>query len=100
MYLAYLKLPAKHEFALLGIAVAAGGIVHTLGDMITKAGCPVLFPIPLGRRLWRDIGVPDFMAVKVGGKFEVRFLRPALFLVGTAAAVVIATGSVLFDLRN
>jgi membrane-bound metal-dependent hydrolase YbcI (DUF457 family) len=73
---------------LLGIAVAAGGVIHTFGDMITKAGCPVLWPIPTGRRLWREFGVPDAIAVKVGGKVEVLLLRPLL----TIASVLLFLG--------
>lgn len=91
----YALLPAGRGYPVIGVAVAAGGIIHTLGDMITKEGCPVLWPLPTGRRLWRVFGVPDGIAVKVGGAFERRFLLPVFALVAiVAGAVVIAPTTV------
>ncbi|MGA8113376.1 MAG: metal-dependent hydrolase [Actinocatenispora sp.] len=86
---AYSLLPADRGYPVIGAAIAAGGIVHTLGDMITKAGCPILWPIPTGRRLWREIGVPDVMAVRVGGGVERRFLLPAFVVIAAVAAVAV-----------
>ena len=57
------------------LAVGVGCFVHMLGDMITSAGVPIFWPIPIGRRMWRMIGVPDKIAVEVGGKVEVVVLR-------------------------
>jgi hypothetical protein len=45
----------------------------------------VLWPIPTGRRMWRCIGLPDAIAVTVGGKVEVFVLRTAFFLIALAA---------------
>lgn len=89
-YQAAVVLPANRGYPLLGLAVAAGGVMHTLGDMITRQGCPVLWPLPTGRRLWREFGVPDAIAVKVGGRFETLVLRPLLFVGALAAVVVLA----------
>ncbi len=63
-------LPAGRGYPMLGLAVGVGCVVHLLGDIITAAGIPVLWPIPTGRRMWRMIGVPNSVAVKVGGKVE------------------------------
>jgi len=73
--------------AVLGVlfvtfAMALRGLFE---DMVTSHGCPVLWPIPVGRRMWRCIGVPDAVAVKVGGKMEVFVLRTAFALVAVAA---------------
>jgi membrane-bound metal-dependent hydrolase YbcI (DUF457 family) len=69
----------------LGVALGVGGIVHLLGDMLTSHGCPVLWPIPTGRRMWRCIGVPDRIAVTVGGKVEVLVYRTIFILIAVAA---------------
>nr|BFE74999.1 hypothetical protein GCM10020092_083000 [Actinoplanes digitatis] len=42
---------------------------------------PILWPIPIGRRMWRMVGIPNGMAVKVGGKGEVLVLRTVFTLV-------------------
>ena len=82
---AYLTLPAGRGYPVLGVALGIGGIVHLLGDMLTSHGCPILWPFPVGRRMWRCVGVPDAIAVQVGGKVEVFVLRTFFFLVAAAA---------------
>ncbi|KUL21995.1 metal-dependent hydrolase [Actinoplanes awajinensis] len=65
------NLPGDRGYPLLGFAVGAGCVVHLLGDMITKNGVPIFWPIPTGRgRMWRMVGIPNQFAVKVGGKTE------------------------------
>ena len=83
---AFERLPGGRGYPVLGLAIGVGGIVHLLGDMLTSHGCPVFWPLPLGRRMWRCIGLPDSVAVKVGGKVEVYVLRTAFALVTIAAA--------------
>jgi membrane-bound metal-dependent hydrolase YbcI (DUF457 family) len=75
------NLPGDRGYPLLGLAVAIGCVVHILGDMITKNGVPILWPIPINRRMWRMIGIPNSMAVKVGGKVEVVILRTAFTVI-------------------
>jgi membrane-bound metal-dependent hydrolase YbcI (DUF457 family) len=82
---AYERLPAGRGYPMLGLALGVGGIVHILGDMLTSHGCPVLWPIPTGRRMWRCIGLPDSFSVKVGGKVEVYLLRTAFAVVSIGA---------------
>jgi membrane-bound metal-dependent hydrolase YbcI (DUF457 family) len=86
-FLALQVLPAGLDYPLLGAAVAAGCLVHTVGDMITTAGCPVLWPVPVGRRLWFEFSLPDPIAVRAGGAFERGALMPLLSLAAVAAAV-------------
>ncbi|WP_412749542.1 metal-dependent hydrolase [Krasilnikovia sp. M28-CT-15] len=81
----WLHLPGDRGYPLLGMAVGVGCVVHLLGDMITKNGVPILWPIPVGRRMWRMIGVPNAMAVKVGGPGEVIVLRTLFTLVSVVA---------------
>ena len=79
------RLPDGRGYPILGLAIGVGGIVHLLGDMLTRHGCPLFWPLPLGRRMWRCVGLPDAVAVKVGGKVEVYVLRTAFTLVTLAA---------------
>lgn len=62
----------------LGLAVGAGAVMHCLGDAITKAGVPFLWPIPINGKHWYDITLPSFMRIRAGGTFEYAILLPAL----------------------
>jgi membrane-bound metal-dependent hydrolase YbcI (DUF457 family) len=94
-------LPAARGYPLLGLAVGIGCVVHLLGDVITSAGVPILWPLPTGRRLWRMIGVPNAFAVKVGGKVETIVLRGAFTIIALAAAFGLAGPALLqrFNIR-
>jgi membrane-bound metal-dependent hydrolase YbcI (DUF457 family) len=78
-------LPGDRGYPLLGFAVGFGCVVHLLGDFITSAGVPLCWPIPTGKRMWRMIGIPNVIAVKVGGKVEVFVLRTVFTIVGLVA---------------
>jgi hypothetical protein len=52
---------------------------------VTHAGVPILFPVPTGRRMWRMVGIPNAIAVKVGGKVEVFVLRTVFTVVALIA---------------
>jgi membrane-bound metal-dependent hydrolase YbcI (DUF457 family) len=93
-YATYLYLPANRGYPLLGVAVGVGCLIHLLGDIITRAGVPILWPIPTGRRMWRMIGVPNVLAVSVGGRVE-RLLRGSFVLVCVAAAIAIVAPTIL-----
>jgi membrane-bound metal-dependent hydrolase YbcI (DUF457 family) len=80
---------------MLGLAVGVGCLVHILGDIITSAGVPILWPIPTGRRMWRMIGVPNAFAVRVGGAVEVYVLRGTFMVVSLLAGTGLLAPSVL-----
>jgi len=84
-------LPGDRGYPMIGFAVAVGCLVHILGDLLTSAGVPLLWPIPIKNRMWRMISVPDSLAVKVGGKVETVVLRGVF----TTVAVVSAAGLLL-----
>jgi len=87
------RLPGDRGYPMLGFAVGFGCVVHLLGDIITSAGVPILWPIPTGRRMWRMVGVPNGIAVRVGGKTETIVLRTAFTLVALLAiAAMFAPG--------
>ncbi|GAB2957716.1 metal-dependent hydrolase [Micromonospora polyrhachis] len=94
-YFTYLHLPDDRGYPMLGLAVGVGCIVHILGDMITSAGVPILWPIPIGRRMWRMIGVPNKYAVKVGGKVEVVVLRTVFTVLSVLSAAGLLAPSIL-----
>jgi membrane-bound metal-dependent hydrolase YbcI (DUF457 family) len=100
-YATFLYLPADRGYPMLGVAVGVGCFVHLLGDLITSAGVPILWPIPTGRRAWRMIGVPNAFAISVGGKVETVLLRGVFALVCVAAAVGLVGTALLekFDIH-
>jgi membrane-bound metal-dependent hydrolase YbcI (DUF457 family) len=98
---AFSRLPGDRGYPMIGLAVGVGCFVHLLGDMITKNGVPILWPIPIRRRMWRMIGVPDSMAVEVGGRVEVLVLRGVFTVVSVLAVLGLLAPSVLrrFDIE-
>lgn len=98
----YQQLPGGRGYPALGVAIGVGGIVHLLGDLLTDHGCPLFWPIPIARRkMWRCVGVPDAVAVEVGGKVEVLVLRTVFIAVSVIAAISLVGPAVLhrFDIE-
>lgn len=62
--------------AWVGLTVLVGCLAHCVGDAITEDGCPILWPVPLGRHLWYPIGPPKPMRYRTGGKVELLFVGP------------------------
>ncbi|MGH8792571.1 MAG: metal-dependent hydrolase [Stackebrandtia sp.] len=81
----YHILPPNESYFLLGAAVSIGCVVHTFGDMLTKMGCPVAFPLPIKKEVWYDVGVPKALAIRAGSKVEHKVLVPAFSAVGIVA---------------
>lgn len=79
-------------FAWLGLAVGAGAVMHCLGDAITKAGVPFVWPIPINGRRWWDITLPSFMRIRAGGTFEYAILLPALTIYTFLAGIYLLPG--------
>lgn len=79
-------------FAWLGLAVGAGAVMHCLGDAITKAGVPFLWPIPIHGKRWYDLTLPSLMRIRAGGWFEYAILLPALTLYTFLAAIYLLPG--------
>jgi membrane-bound metal-dependent hydrolase YbcI (DUF457 family) len=74
----YRLLPPDRSYWIMGLAMGIGCFIHILGDMITKMGSPLLFPIPIKGRRWNDIGLPKDIALRAGGKGENKILLPIL----------------------
>jgi membrane-bound metal-dependent hydrolase YbcI (DUF457 family) len=72
----------------LGLAVAVGCVVHDLGDAVTEAGCPFLFPLLIAGETWYEIRPPRWLRFRTGKWFEQMVVFPAFAVL----AVVLAPG--------
>ena len=71
---------AGGKFWWLGLAVGGGAAVHCLGDAMTRAGVPFVWPIPIRGRCWGEIQLPPLLAFRAGGRFEYAVFFPVLTL--------------------
>ncbi len=60
----------------LGIAVTTGMIVHSLGDMLTNSGAPLIWPIPIRGETWFELR-PPLVHFATGGLMENGVIAPA-----------------------
>ncbi|MCH7231672.1 metal-dependent hydrolase [Glycomyces sp. L485] len=72
----YHLLPENRSYWILGLGMGIGCFIHILGDIITKMGSPLLFPLPIKKKRWFDVGGGS--GIKAGGKEETRVLLPIL----------------------
>jgi membrane-bound metal-dependent hydrolase YbcI (DUF457 family) len=72
----------------IGLAVALGCVVHCLGDALTRAGCPFLWPIPIAGETWYEIRPPRWFRFRTGGRVEQLLIFPAFGL----AAILLMPG--------
>ncbi|MBT3158150.1 metal-dependent hydrolase [Streptomyces sp. CHA1] len=75
------------EYLWLGLPIVLGALVHDIGDALTVSGCPILWPIPIGRRRWYPVGPPKAMRFKAGSWVEIKVLMPAFMLLGGIGGV-------------
>ncbi|MGW4488400.1 metal-dependent hydrolase [Amycolatopsis sp. NPDC004368] len=66
----------------IGFAVALGCVVHDLGDSITEAGCPFLFPLLIAGETWYEIRPPAWLRFRTGKQFEKRVVFPVFVVLG------------------
>ncbi|WP_320784039.1 metal-dependent hydrolase [Streptomyces sp. CRN 30] len=76
------------EYLWLGLPVVLGALVHCLGDALTVSGCPVLWPIPVGRKRWYPLGPPKGMRFRAGSWVEVKVLMPVFMVLGGVGGAV------------
>lgn len=79
---AWLFTQPGQQFLWIGIPVTLGALVHCIGDAITISGCPILWPIPIGRKRWYPVGTPEFMRFRAGSWVEVKVLMPVFMAAG------------------
>ncbi|QYN17562.1 metal-dependent hydrolase [Amycolatopsis sp. DSM 110486] len=54
----------------LGVAVTIGCVTHILGDWVTEAPVPMLWPIPINGRRWYPTHAPEYLRFPVDGWIE------------------------------
>jgi membrane-bound metal-dependent hydrolase YbcI (DUF457 family) len=70
----------------LWIAVIIGCLVHDVGDAITEAGCPILWPVPIAGETWYEIRPPSCLRFRTGKTVERWVMFPA-FAAGCVLAL-------------
>lgn len=75
------------QYLWIGIPIVLGALVHCVGDALTVSGCPILWPIPIGRKRWYPMGPPKFMRFRAGSWVEIKVLTPVFFAVGGLSAL-------------
>lgn len=72
----------------LGLAVAVGCVTHCLGDAMTEAGCPFLFPVPIAGETWYELRPPSWLRFRTGKRVE----NGIVFPVFSVLAVLLVPG--------
>ncbi|MFJ8584174.1 metal-dependent hydrolase [Streptomyces sp. NPDC093595] len=70
------------EYLWLGLPIVLGALVHDIGDALTVSGCPILWPIPVGRKRWYPVGPPAVLRFRAGSWVELKVLMPAFMILG------------------
>ncbi|MEU4211688.1 metal-dependent hydrolase [Streptomyces sp. NPDC026206] len=70
------------EYMWLGLPIVLGALVHDIGDALTVSGCPILWPLPIGRKRWYPLGPPKTMRFRAGSWVELKVLMPAFMVLG------------------
>lgn len=86
-FLVAVNMPENENYWWLGIAAVAGIVIHMLGDMITKMGVPLLWPIPIIGKRWYDVSLPSFMRITAGGAVEKSVLFPIFVAITVVGAI-------------
>ena len=76
------------EYLWIGLPIVLGSLMHCIGDALTVSGCPILWPVPIGRRLWYPLGTPKAMRFRAGSKVEVKVLTPIFMGLGGVSALI------------
>jgi membrane-bound metal-dependent hydrolase YbcI (DUF457 family) len=78
---------------LLGLVIALGALVHSLGDALTDYGSPLLWPHTFRGERWYGAGMPKPLRFKAGKKVENRLVFPASVVLAAGAVVGIIPGA-------
>jgi len=75
------------EYLWIGLPIVLGALVHCIGDALTVSGCPIFWPIPIGRKRWYPVGPPKVMRFRAGSWVELKVLTPVFMLLGGIGAL-------------
>lgn len=84
----FLPVTEDTSYQWLAIIVSCGVLTHILGDLITKMGVPLLWPLKISGKRWYDISIPAAIRISAGGAFENKVLIPIFTLVCVAGIVI------------
>lgn len=84
--LIFTQIPTNTNYWWIGAAVIFGMITHDLGDLMTTAGVPILFPLPHRGKMWWTYRLTGIHA---GGVVENYIFIPFFLLVSIAAFAAI-----------
>lgn len=89
-----LFIPSSQGYMWLGIAIAAGGATHILGDTFTRYGTPLFFPLTVitRKRFW---WYTRFGTIESGGKDEKIIILACTVASGVLLAVIL--GLIVFN---
>lgn len=85
------NIPSELDMWWLGVACAFGCIAHILGDMFTKAGVPIFWPI-IGlwkRKMWWKTRF--LVTIEAGSDVESKFIAPMFVVISVGMLIYILT---------
>lgn len=80
-------LPSEISYDWVAVAVTFGWLAHLVGDMMTVAGVPVLFPLKYKGKRWWNHRFP--LGIKAGGWIEMSILMPLFGVITIVSAIAI-----------
>lgn len=78
-------LPKDLSYNWVGAAVTFGWLAHLVGDMMTVAGVPVLFPLKHKGKRWWNFRLP--LGIRAGGFIEMSILIPLFIIIIIVSAI-------------
>jgi len=87
--LIFSQTPQNAHYEWLAVSVFVGFIIHILGDCLTTAGAPLLFPLPWKGKLWYNFRFAGSL-IKAGSAIENYIIFPFFLLM-----IFISIGAVL-----
>jgi membrane-bound metal-dependent hydrolase YbcI (DUF457 family) len=87
--LAVLGLPADASWWWVGLAVALGCLVHSLGDALTLSAVPLWWPLRIRGCRWHRCGMPRALRFRTGSRVELWLVVPTLLAVGGGSVWVL-----------
>ncbi|TDC01692.1 hydrolase [Micromonospora fluostatini] len=82
--------PTGTSWGWTGLAAGVGVLTHSLGDALTRAGAPLLWPARIRGCRWRAVGSPRALRIVTGGAGE-KVIVAMIGVVGLGFAAILST---------
>lgn len=79
----------------VGVAAGLGCLVHTLGDMVTLSGAPLLFPLLIEGETYYEVRPPRLLRFRTGGTVENLLVTPLCLLALVGLSIWTATSTAI-----